>query len=389
MKSLRNLIFGQSGIALAGSLMILSALVVAGVAARLMLQNDHRTAANLRRGSQAFYLAASGIEWGKSELLSFTGLTPAPADRSVNFNNGRFSVFFKLASSVSPLSARFVVRSLSILDNDSHTVQAGLTKSYDLSDGAIGLRGNIQAVNLAGTAVGISGLDHDPASGQPIGATSTRPAVSTDSQALSDSVQAQTGSLPPGTLQSDPNIAPVALSSYLSAATLSKLADQLCAAPGTVTLSLPASGTLALVSQNWGSPTTPQIRCVDGVAGAGDGVTFSGDSSGAGIIIVRNADIILNGAFRWEGLIIVTGSEVSLKASSSSNTNIFGAIILNETGNPALGAPALDIQGSFRSVFSRSALNRAAGLIAVSELGALYSSLPASIWQDYWRSVSP
>jgi hypothetical protein len=389
MKSLRNLIFGQSGIALAGSLMILSALVVAGVAARLMLQNDHRTAANLRHGSQAFYLAASGIEWGKSELLSFTGLMPAPADRSVNFNNGRFSVFFTSASSVSPLSARFVVRSLGILDSDSHTVQAGLSKSYDLSDSAIGLRGNIQAVNLAGTAVAISGLDHDPASGQPTGATSTRPAVSTDSQALSDSVRAQTGSLPPGTLQSDPNTAPVALSSHLSAATLSKLADQLCAAPGTVTLSLPASGMLALVSQSWGSPTTPQIRCVDGVPGAGDGVTFSGDSSGAGIIIIRNADMILNGAFRWEGLIIVTGSEVSLKASSSSNTNIFGAIILNETGNPALGTPALDIQGSFRSVFSRSALNRAAGLIAVSELGALYSSLPASIWQDYWRSVSP
>ena len=68
MKSLRNLIFGQSGIVLAGSLMILCALAVAGVAARLMLQNDHRTAANLRHGSQAFYLAASGIEWGKSEI---------------------------------------------------------------------------------------------------------------------------------------------------------------------------------------------------------------------------------------------------------------------------------------------------------------------------------
>jgi hypothetical protein len=389
MKSFRNLILGQSGIVLAGSLMILAALVVAGVAARLMLQNDHRTVANLRHGSQAFYLAASGIEWGKSELLSFTGLTPTPADRSMSFNNGRFSVFFLSASSVGPLSARFVVRSLGVLNSDSHVVQAGLTKSYDLSDSAIGLRGNIQAVNLAGTAVAISGVDHDPASGQPTGITSARPAVSTDSQALSDSVQALTAGLPAGSLLSDASEPAVSLSSQLAANTISQLADQLCAAPGAVTLSLTASGPLTLSNQSWGTPTAPQLHCIDGVPGAGDGLTLSGNSTGAGIIIVRNADMILNGAFRWEGLIIVTGSEVSLKASSSSNTNIFGAIILNETGNPALGAAALDIQGSFRSVFSRSALNRAAGLIAVSELGALYSSLPASIWQDYWRSVSP
>jgi hypothetical protein len=118
-------------------------------------------------------------------------------------------------------------------------------------------------------------------------------------------------------------------------------------------------------------------------------MALSGDSSGAGILIVRNAELILDGSFRWEGLIIVTGSEVSLKTGTSSNTNIFGAILLNETGNPALGTATLDIQGSFQSAFSSSALNRAAGLIPLNELGALYASLPSSIWQDYWRTVSP
>ncbi|MDP9130117.1 MAG: hypothetical protein M3N35_06990, partial [Candidatus Binatota bacterium] len=86
------MIQNQRGIVLAGSLMILSALAIAGVAARVMLQNDHRTSANLRAGSQTFYLAASGIEWGKSELLSCSGLSPVPADRSVDFSKGRFSV---------------------------------------------------------------------------------------------------------------------------------------------------------------------------------------------------------------------------------------------------------------------------------------------------------
>lgn len=388
MKSLRNLILGQSGIALAGSLMILAALVVAGVAARLMLQNDHRTVANLRHSLQAFYLAASGIEWGKSELLSFPGLTP-PADRSVSFNNGRFSVFFVSALSVSPLSGQFVVRSLGVLNSDSHALQARLTKSYDLSDSALGLRGNVQAIQFSGTAVTISGVDHDPVSGQPTGISTARPAVSTDSQSLSDLVWTQAASLPLGSLQSDSDTSPVASSSHLTAATLSQLADQLCAVPGAVTLSTQVSGTLALVNQSWGSTTMPQIRCVDGVSGAFDGVALSGDSSGAGILIVRNAEMILNGAFRWDGLIIVTGSEVSLKVGASSNTNIFGAILLNETGDPAIGMATLDIQGSFRSAFSSSALNRAAGLIPPSDLSALYARLTPSIRQDYWRSVSP
>jgi len=190
-------------------------------------------------------------------------------------------------------------------------------------------------------------------------------------------------------LQSDSDTSPVASSTHLTAATISQLADQLCAAPGAVTLSIPASGTITLVNQSWGSTATPQLRCVDGVSGTGDGMALSGDSSGAGILIVRNAELILDGSFRWEGLIIVTGSEVSLKTGTSSNTNIFGAILLNETGNPALGTATLDIQGSFQSAFSNSALNGAAGLIPLNDLGALYTSLPSSIWQDYWRSVSP
>ena len=134
---------------------------------------------------------------------------------------------------------------------------------------------------------------------------------------------------------------------------------------------------------------TPQLRCVEGISGVGDALTLSGDSSGAGILIVRNADLILNGAMRWEGLILVTGSDVSLKTGAASATNIFGSVLINETGSPGHGALALDIQGGLRASYSRLALNRAAGLIPSSEFAALYASLPASVKQDFWRSVSP
>ncbi len=389
MNRLGDLIQNQRGIVLAGSLMILSALAIAGVAARVMLQNDHRTSANLRTGSQTFYLAASGIEWGKSEILSSPGLTPAPADRSVNFNHGRFSVSFVSALNPGPLSAQFIVRSLGILGRDSHLLQARLSKIYDLTDGALGLRGNIQAVHFAGAGIAISGIDHDPATGQPAGAATGHLAVSTDSQSLSDLVGAQTASLPAGSWQSgagDPAVAP---SRYLTSVALSQLADRLCAAPGAITLSIPVTGVLTLASQIWGAPTTPQLRCIEGISGAGDALTLTGDSSGAGLLIVRNADMILSGAMRWDGLILVTGSDVSLKASASSTTNIFGSIMINEIGSPGLGAFALDIQGSLRASYSRLALKRSAGLIPSSEFAALYASLPASIKQDYWRSVSP
>jgi hypothetical protein len=73
----------------------------------------------------------------------------------VNFSNGRFSVFFVSELSAGPLSAQFVVRSLGVLNNDSHALQSA-TKSYDLSDSALGLR-QYQAVNFGATVVAISG----------------------------------------------------------------------------------------------------------------------------------------------------------------------------------------------------------------------------------------
>jgi len=195
--------------------------------------------------------------------------------------------------------------------------------------------------------------------------------------------------LPAGSFNSAAGDPPIAPSRHLASAALSQFADRICSAPGAIHLPFPVTGTLTLANQIWGTAMTPQLRCVDGISGVGDTLTLSGDSSGAGILIVRNADIILNGATRWEGLILVTGSDVSLKAIASSATTVFGSILINETGSPSHGALALDIQGSLRGSYSRLALNRAAGLIPTSEFAALYASLPASVKQDFWRSVSP
>jgi hypothetical protein len=152
---------------------------------------------------------------------------------------------------------------------------------------------------------------------------------------------------------------------------------------------IPAEGSLIVENQIWGDQSTPQLRCIDGLAGSGDGLTMAGSNSGSGILIVTNADLILTGTFRWDGLIIVTGNSVSFRVSGSNSKNIFGALLLNETGSPAGGFPIMDVQGGLELLFSRAALTRSAGLIPNATFAGLYATLPSAISQDYWRSVSP
>lgn len=379
----------QRGLVLAGSLVIVSALLVAGLGARMMLQSDHRTAANLKSGTRLFYVAAAGVEWAKSEILSSAGLVAAPAPRTVPYSNGRFSVNFASPTNLGPLSAAFAVQSSGFLGGNSHALEARLTKSYDLGDSAIGLRGNISAVNLSGAGLRISGLDHDPTTGQPSGNLAARPALSADTQALRDLIAAAALSLPAGSLQSGAGGPAVSASNHLASATLSQLAGSLCASPGAVSLVMPNAGSLTLTNQSWGTQAAPALRCIDGLASPGDIVSLAGTDSGVGILIVRDAQLVVAGTFRWEGLILVTGSDVAVHASASSASDIYGSLLINELGMPSYGAASLALQGSFRALFSRSALNRAAALIPSPQLNALYASLPASLKQEYWRSVTP
>jgi len=118
-------------------------------------------------------------------------------------------------------------------------------------------------------------------------------------------------------------------------------------------------------------------------------VNLGGGVTGAGILVVRNADLIVSGSLQWEGLIVVTGSNVSFKVTGGESKEIYGSLMVNETGTPGTGTAILDIQGSVRVLFSRPALNRVASLIPASTLNATYSSLPSMISQEYWRTVTP
>jgi Tfp pilus assembly protein PilX len=387
VKNIRFLLTDERGMILFISLTILCVLLAAGIGIRTMLQNDYRVLANLRGGTEVFYYAAAGIEWSKSEVARTLSLPPVPANQTVGFQSGVFSVAFISPSSHGPLAASVVVRSTGSLGPSSHVVQAQLTKAYDLADAALVLRGNGKTVNLTGSPIFISGADYDPTAGSVAPGAKPRPAISTSDEALRGLVQQALGN-PPQDILDGAGLGLVT-SEYLSVAAMSQFADGVCASPSAIVTGLPPSGDLVVENQTWGTPASPELRCFEGSSAGGDALTVAGNIAGAGVLIVKNADLALSGSFRWEGLIIVTGEEVGLMASGPADKEINGGVIVNEVGNPGSTKAILDIQGNFRLRFSRSGLASSAGFISTSMLEQAAPALPFVITQNYWRTVTP
>jgi hypothetical protein len=378
------------GIVLMSALTILSVLLAVGIGIRVMLKNDYQVVANLRGGTEAFYYSAAGIEWSKNEVASTAAFPPVPANQMKSFAAGAFAVSFLHPVLVGPLTARVAARSVGTIGPSSHVLEALLTKTYDLADGALALRGAAARMNISGSGLFISGTDHDPANGNPLTAAKSRNAISVSDSTMNDLVMGALGNPPPvGILDSANDVQAVALSDYLSGTAIAQLANDLCAAPGALVHSVPSGGTLAFENQVWGSQATPQLHCIEGQPTGGDGASFTGNNSGVGILVVKNADLILNGGFHWDGLVIVSGQEVGLKVLGSSSKEVMGATLINETGAPGSATAIFDIQGNLRLLFSRQALRRASVLIPSVALSHAYAALPSYVLQDYWRTVIP
>lgn len=380
----------QRGMVLYSSLLILSLLVAVGVGARVMLQSDFKLLANMRASMEAFYVAEAGIEWSKDEIRKNFSHPPILPSRAQSFSSGNFSVSFLSPTAVTSLVARIVVRSTGAVGSSSQVVQAQVTKTYDLADGAVSLRGSANRVNFAGNPLLISGVDYDPATGQAVAGSKARPAISVPDEILQGLVeQGLSENQQSGNVGSGGGTSAITESDFIPASAVVRFADGLCSSAQAVTAFVPSDGMLLLAGQTWGTRTSPQLRCIEGLAGPGDSVNLGGGVTGAGILVVRNADLIVSGSLQWEGLIVVTGSNVSFKVTGGESKEIYGSLMVNETGTPGTGTAILDIQGSVRVLFSRPALNRVASLIPASTLNATYSSLPSMISQEYWRTVTP
>ena len=379
---------GDHGMILFSSLAILSVMLMIGVGARVMLQNDYRVLTNLRGSSEAFYLAVAGLAWSKYKIAHTDSFPPTLVAHSEDFAGGTFAVTFPTATPIDPLSAKIVARSTGSIGASAHTVESQLRKTYDLADGAISLRGNGSQVVFGTGAVLASGRDHDPATGAPNTAAKARPALTAGDVALLGLINGAASTLPPDSLESDGGTATSAVSEYLPGSAINQMVGSLCGQANATLSTVPPTGALILENRSWGSRSAPELHCIDGLVDPGDGVTLAGSTSGNGILIVKNADLIVTGSLRWEGLIIVTGAEVSFKVTGSSSKDVFGGLIVNETGSPT-GKAILDIQGNLRLLFSRQAFSQSAQLIGASTLNDNYAHLPITVKQDYWRAITP
>ena len=91
----------------------------------------------------------------------------------------------------------------------------------------------------------------------------------------------------------------------------------------------------------WGTSARPKIIYIRGaLPDAGTRYTslsLAGTSSGTGILIVENSVVEINGSFRWNGPIVVTGRNVGIRFRGDGNQAVYGAAIVNEL-NPAAAA---------------------------------------------------
>jgi hypothetical protein len=346
--------------------------------------------ASLRGAVVAAYLADAGIEWGKQRIASTTTMPPAVSGATRMLSAGSYSVSVLSSTQRDPLSAAVVLRSVGNAKNATQEVHTRISKIYDLADAALVLRGNARSVQFAGAAFSLSGLDQDLITGIPVVAARPRAAISVSQNSLVDQLEsALNGHQRPNIIGDDGAGASVALSQRLVTSDIEVIATDLCAAPNAVVAALPSVGNLSFTNEAWGSRASPQLRCVRGLPGSGDSVVFT-DSGGAGVLVIRDAELAVAGRFRWEGLVIVSGSDVGFRSTGVENKEILGALIVAESGNATgTGPPMLDIEGALRIAFSRQGFTLAAPLLPAATLSATYSLFPFFLRQDYWRSINP
>jgi hypothetical protein len=391
MKNARADLLDESGMVLITVLLLIALLIAAGMGAAFSVQNDFLMTSNLRGGTAASYLADAGFEWGKQRIAAVHTMPPILIDETHSFGPGRYTVTFLSSVQTGPLSTRIMLRSLGKVRNASETVEGRVTKFYDLADAALVLRGNARSINFSDTLFSISGLDHDVTTGEVVPNSRPRAAISVGSTVLLDQVTAALDPVQRQNITGDVGAgAAIVASDYVRLEDVARIASDLCAAPHAVAETIPLPVGLSVVDQSWGDGSELQLRCFNGQPGSGDSVTVGGGSSGAGILVIRDAELVISGNFRWDGLIVVSGADVGFRTEDAATKEVNGALVVHESGNGTGSGPALiDLQGALRIRYSRGALSQVAPLIPASTLTAGYASLPYTLQQDYRRSVHP
>jgi len=390
-----NYLPNESGVALVTGLVIMVLLTAIGTYAIHITEIDQTIAGNLKASKQAFYLADAGYQWGKAHVRNSTAIPPETVGSSFTqtLGSGTMTITF-LAQDPAGIAMQYTVaiRATGTLGQATRTIDALVTKTYALGDAPIAIRGAEANSGFTGNKFKIDGNDYfynpDTGSWQTTGEIGLGVSVPNDSlqaqvvSALSD--QQQNNIIGQGGTPS------VGISTSFPSDAITDLANALCdAAPPGNRATIALSGTLPLNgTTTWGNRALPEIHCITGSGTPSQPATLDigGNFSGAVILVVRNAQLVANGAFHFEGLIINSGNDVGVRIRGGGDKEIYGSLMVNELNHDA--QLELEATGAVTFRASASALAMASQLFSWQAWQTLLPVAPIDVQERSWREVS-
>jgi len=374
---------GERGIVLVIAMLLITVLSLVGAAANRSVVTDTAITSNYLSSLQSFYAAEAGLERGKLECVKrfmggnwndFTSLLDG-TDPLMSGSPSSLSglVLTKAGGVVSSASLTFHDRFYTVTISNDPGDAGGVNKDTNRaitisSTGTSGsstttvstmmiihrlpkIPGSISLVDDANVSFGgaafmINGNDHlldnAPGPNPPrygITLCNTIQTTSFVASALSKNQKENVQGLGYVPATSADAVPSIGTSSELTGAILESFVD---------VIKRVADYTTVAGNNIFGTAENPKITYI-----SNQNVSFSGNTSGYGILVVDGGDLDVSGSIDWKGIIVVLGGKFRRTGGGGVN-NVTGALVVG--GGPDAGLE-LDLSGSLNLLYSQQAID--------------------------------
>lgn len=325
----------QKGVALITALMVTAILTVLAMAFLGTVIRELQIATNYRDHDRAFYAADGGLQVARRQLKTTAGWAA--------LKGGSFPCLIGSCQytilDVNAADDLAIVEATATVALTRSTVRAAFRRfPIPLPAGALWSLGQPGGVAFNGNAFEVDGnnwrldevQDNTACGAEPV----PKFGIAVKTQAAQTMVKAGlTGVQQDNVLGSFPNppwaplspIPSIGVDDTWAMKDVIAFADNMATLPGAVHYS--GANT---VNSPLGTAAAPVVVVSDG----GDFQLQS--TTGAGVLIVRNGSLVLQGATRWDGLIVVIGPNASIVMQGGGNKAVYGsAVIVKEDLTPA------------------------------------------------------
>src|SRR6266511_2706920 len=165
MRACLKYIGDESGLALIAAFLMLASLTAIGAFALNVTTVNEEIAGHLRASKQAFYLAEAGLEWGRQQVKTSIAVPPLLATATQTLGLGSHTVTFTIMPTIPAFSYTVTIQSVGTVGKSAKTLKALVTKTYDLTDAALTIRGNEADSSFTGNSFSVDGRDYDHVTG--------------------------------------------------------------------------------------------------------------------------------------------------------------------------------------------------------------------------------